>query len=240
MGDFKEQLAAIRSLVPKAQASDAPTTTPPLAVAKETKARAGEGTPHPPPGDALLRKCLERLNLLGRIENFDVNRGFGFVATGGRSLFFHVSGRLPPSTERVAVDLRNRSVTYAVGSSEKDGRLCAVQWALVDDIAWPNGQVPQSQSELDDIRTKWFEQQDLPRLLACLPANWYKGFLKDSKPSSDLADPVLESAVLGGLRSLSPEEWQVRKIRDVLQGGRYSFLRKWNWMSSPNIGSRSM
>ena len=61
------------------------------------------GRAPPPPGDALLRKCLERLPLLGRIENFDVNRGFGFVATGGRSLFFHVSGRLPPSTERVAL-----------------------------------------------------------------------------------------------------------------------------------------
>ena len=33
MGDFKEQLAAIRSLVPKAQASDAPTAKPSLAVA---------------------------------------------------------------------------------------------------------------------------------------------------------------------------------------------------------------
>ncbi|MBX7136139.1 MAG: UvrD-helicase domain-containing protein [Fimbriimonadaceae bacterium] len=235
MGDFKEQLAAIRSLVPKAQASDAPTATPPLAVPKKTKARAGEGTPHPPPGDTLLRKCLERLPLLGRIENFDVNRGFGFVATVGRSLFFHVSGRLPPSTERVAVDLSNRSLAYAVGSSEKDGRPCAVQWALADDVAWPNGQIPQSQSQLDDIRAKWFEQQDLPRLLACLPANWYKGFLKDSKPSPDLTDPVLERAILGGLLSLSPEEWRVRKIRDVLQVGRYSFLSKWNWMADEQV-----
>lgn len=104
MGDFKEQLVAIRSLMPKAQASDAPTATPSPAVPEEKKAGA-EGAPPPPPGDALLRKCLERLPLVGRIENFDVNRGFGFVATGGRSLFFQVSGRLPPSTERVAVDL---------------------------------------------------------------------------------------------------------------------------------------
>lgn len=106
MGDFKEQLVAIRSLMPKAQASDAPTATPSPAVPEEKKAGAeGAPPPPPPPGDALLRKCLERLPLVGRIENFDVNRGFGFVATGGRSLFFQVSGRLPPSTERVAVDL---------------------------------------------------------------------------------------------------------------------------------------
>ena len=109
MGEFNEQLAAIRSFVPKARASDAPPATPALAVPKEKKARAGEGTSHPPPGDALLRKCLERLPLLGRIdENFDVNRGFGLVATGGRSIFFHVSGRLTPSTGRVAVDLSSR------------------------------------------------------------------------------------------------------------------------------------
>jgi len=234
MSDFKEQLAAIRSLVSKAQASDAPTPTPSPAVPMETK--AGEGrAPPPPPGDALLRKCLERLPVFGRIENFDVNRGFGFVATGGRSLFFHVSGRLPASTERVAVDLRNRSLAYAVGSSQKDGRPCAVQWALIDDIAWPNGQAPQSQSQLDEIRTQWLEQQDLPRLLACLHANWYKGFLKDSKPSADLIDPVLERAVLDGLRSLSPEEWRLRKVRDVLQVGRYSFLSKWHWMADEQV-----
>ena len=131
--------------------------------------------------------------------------------------------------------MSNRSLAYAVGSSEKDGRPCAVQWALVVECAWPNGQIPQSQSQLDDIRTKWFEQQDLPRLLACLPANWYKGFLKDSKPSPDLTDPVLERAILGGLRSLSPEEWRVRKIRDVLQVGRYSFLSKWNWMADEQV-----
>ena len=234
MSDFKEQLAAIRSLVSKAQASDAPKPTPSQAASKEMKTGERKAPP-PSAGDALVRKCLERLPVLGRIENFDANRGFGFVDTGGRSLFFHVSGRLPASTERVAVDLRNRSLAYAVGSSEKDGRPCAVQWALIDDIAWPNGQAPQSQSQLDEIRTQWLEQQDLPHLLACLPADWYKGFLRDSKPSSDLTDPVLEGVVLGGLRSPSPEEWRLRKIRDVLQVGRYSFLSKWNWMADGQV-----
>lgn len=100
MVDFKEQLTAIRSLVPKAPGSDAPTETPPLPVLNESKAGA-EGKAPLPHGDALLSKCLERLPLCGHIENFDVKRGFGFVATGGRSLFFHVSGRLPPAPKEL-------------------------------------------------------------------------------------------------------------------------------------------
>ena len=234
MRDFKEQLAAIRSSIPKAQASDASDGKPTLAGPKEKK-ESDRAPPPRSPGDALLRLCLERFPFIGRIETFNVNQGFGFVATGGRGLFLHVSGRLPPSAQRTVDDLSNRSIAYAVGSSDKDGRPCAIQWALADDIAWPNAQMPQSQSRLDDIRTKWFEQQDLLRILACLPANWYKGFLKDSKPSSDLTDPILEKAVLGGLRSLSPEEWRIGKVRDVLQVGRYSFLSQWNWMADQYV-----
>ena len=230
MSDFKQQLAAIRSSVAKVQALDAPTPAPSHSVSEQTQ--AGERRAPPQfPVDSLVRNCLERLPSLGRIENFDGNRGFGFVATGGRSLFFHVSGRLPARTERVATDLRNRPLVYAVGSSEKDGRPCAVQWALIDDIGWPNGAAPQSQFQLDEIRAQWLEQQDLPYLVTCLRAHWYKGSSKDGKPSSDLIDRVLEKAVVGRLQSLSPEEWRLNLIPDVLHVCRYSFSRKWDWMA---------
>jgi hypothetical protein len=90
MSDFKEQLAALRSSMPKAHPSSVPTIAPSVTAPKGVKAGKGRAQAQPL-GDALLRKCLERLPTLGRIENFDVNRGFGFVPTaGGRSLFFHV------------------------------------------------------------------------------------------------------------------------------------------------------
>lgn len=234
MGDFREQLASIRSFVSKAPASDAPTPPPSQTVSKAMKAGEGRMPPHPP-ADVLLRKCLERLPIYGRIENFDVSRGFGFIATAPKSLFFHVSGRLSASAKRVDVDLRDRFLAFAFGSSEKDGRPCAIQWALIDDIAWPNGQPPKSQPELNNIRTQWLEQQDLPRLLASLHANWYRGFSKDGKLSADLIDPALESVVLGRLRSLPPEEWQLSKVPDVLHVGRYSFLKRWNWMADAQV-----
>jgi len=234
MDDWKTTLAAIRPRINKEPLSRKPAIGPSVPVVDQRSSRDQEKSSSNAAHD-LARKCFERLSFFGRIENFDVTRGFGFVATGCRSLFFHVSGRLPASTKKITDDLSNRPLAYAVGSSEKDGRPCAVQWALADDIAWPNGQIPQSQSELDDIRTKWFERQDLPRILACLPASWYKGFSKDSKPLSDLTDPTLEGALRSGLRLLSPEEWRARKIGDALQGGRYSFLSQWDWMAHEHV-----
>jgi hypothetical protein len=68
MSDLKEQLAAIRSLVSKAQISDAPTPTSSQAAPKEMNAGERRALP-PSSGDALLRKCLERL--LSVINGFD-------------------------------------------------------------------------------------------------------------------------------------------------------------------------
>lgn len=234
MDDWKTKLAAIRPHISKESSSRKPAAGPSVPISDQRSATEREKSSSNLAAN-LATKCFERLPLFGRIEKFDVTRGFGFVAAGGRSLFFHVSGRLPASTEKITDDLSNRSVLCAVGSSEKDGRPCAVQWALADDIVWPNGQIPQSQFELDAIRTQWLEQQDLPHILACLPASWYKGFSKDGKPASDLSDPMLEGELRSHLQLLSPEEWRVRKIGDALQGGRYSFLSEWDWMAYEHV-----
>lgn len=66
MADIKEQLAAIRSLVPKAETSDA--------------------------NVSLLDKCLDRLPYFAHIEDFNNSRGFGFISTekSKRDVFFHI------------------------------------------------------------------------------------------------------------------------------------------------------
>ena len=145
MKDFKKQLAAIRPSLPKAKASETPNSDPSLTVLNEKKS----GTKN----DALLRKCLERLPFFGNINKLESPK-YGFVNTNDGDLFFHVSGRLPP-TDEVVDNLKNRIVVYTAGSSEIDGSEIAVQWALVDDIAWPKYQIPKSQSQLDDLRTDW-------------------------------------------------------------------------------------
>ena len=230
MGDLRDQLAAIRSGIPKStpESSDVGQA---VAVTPQ-KARKNPSKSPQDSASNLLGKCLDRLPWFGRIENYDVARGFGFVSTGVKRLFLHAKGKLPAATGKITENLSNRFVVYAVGSSDKDGRECAVQWALIDEVPWPDATAPRAQSDLDAIRHKWLEHRELGQLLTCVRADWYQGSLKDSIPSADLSDPILASALRNGLNVSSPEKWRIENVRDAIQVGRYAFLDTWDWTSS--------
>lgn len=120
MGDLRDQLAAIRSGTPKStpESSD-------VGQAVAVTPQKAKKNPSKSPQDSasnLLGKCLDRLPWFGRIENYDVARGFGFVSTGAKRLFLHAKGKLPAATGKITENLSNRFVVYAVGSSGKDGR----------------------------------------------------------------------------------------------------------------------
>ena len=230
MEDLRTQLAAIRSGVSKSRPTD---TSVESKSARPTPKGAGNHLAKPL-GDQtanLLKKCFGRLPWFGRIENYDVARGFGFVSNGVGRLFLHAKGKLPPQAGKITENLSNRFVAYAIGSSEKDGRMCAVQWALIDEIPWPDAKVPRCQSDLDATRREWLEHQQLRQLLNYVKADWYEGSLKNSVPSVDLTDPILEIVLKNGLRSASPGVWSNENIRDAIQIGRYAFLSSWSLTS---------
>ena len=231
MGNLKEQLASIALKVRKSPSSDDSAEGKSVAPAPEDSRNICAKSQHDST-EHLLGICLSRMPWYGRIENYDLARGFGFVSTGVRRLFLHAKGKLPAAKGKITENLSNRFVVYAVGSSEKDGRECAVQWALIDEVPWPDATAPHSQSDLDAIRHKWLEHRGLPQLLTCVRADWYQGALKDSIPSSDLSDPVLASVLRDELKVSSPEKWRIENIRDAIQVGRYAFLGTWDWTST--------
>ena len=231
MRDFRDQLAAIRPGVTKSAAVvDTSDRGQPDSPRPKGYGKPRAKPPHNPTAN-LLGKYLDRLPWFGRIERHEVARRFGAIRTANRSLFFHITGKLSASTVKNTEDLSNRLVVYAIGSSEKDGRERAVQWALVDEVPWPD-MIPSCQEELDTIRRKWLQQRELRQLLSCVKADWYQGSLKNSIPSADLMDPVLESALKNCLICTLPEEWRSENVRDAIRVGRYAFLDTWDWTSS--------
>lgn len=221
MADLKEQLAPIRSLVPKAEASDANHRW------KNSRDRSKASSNS---DVSLLYKCLDRLPCFAHIEDFDDRRGFGFISTDTtrRSLFFHIKGQLRDGSEQVVDELKNRKVIYVVGTSEKNGRSCAVQWALVDTIPWDIFPIPESQSILHEIRRQWLKKKDLAHLLDLLKSQWYVEKFRNSTPPKDLDDPVLEKVLIDHLRELSTEEWRKHHILEAIQSGLFLFLKEWN------------
>ena len=118
MEDLRTQLAAIRSGVSKSRPTD---TSVESKSARPTPKGAGNHLAKPL-GDQtanLLKKCFGRLPWFGRIENYDVARGFGFVSNGVGRLFLHAKGKLPPQAGKITENLSNRFVAYAIGSSER-------------------------------------------------------------------------------------------------------------------------
>lgn len=231
MDDFKEQLAAIRSLVPAAPQSGA---TPTKLKLKGRRA-GGRDNARPPGSDgdeSFLAKCLERLPCLGRVKNTDSSKGFGFLEVNGRDLFFHASARAGERSRWLDLDLIGQTIVYVVGTSERNGRQCAVRWALAEEIPWPSGRAPGSQSTLDEVRARWLAAQSVGCLLNILSAPWYEGKSRDGKPASDLVDGVLERVLLERLSRMSPEEWRAEDVRERLRGGRYYFLAEWHQTNS--------
>lgn len=229
MGDLRDQLAAIRSGIPKSITSESSDGGPTIAATSQNPRQQPKKLP-PDPASKLLGQCLERLPWFGRIENYDVARGFGYVSTGIRRLFLHAKGKVPAATGKITTDLSNRYIVCASGSSEKGDR--AVQWALIEEIPWPEAIAPRKQSDLDAIRCKWLERRDLRTLLTCVRADWYQGSLKNSIPSADLTDPILAIVLTDRLRVSGTEEWRSENVRDAIQVGRYAFLAQWDWTSS--------
>lgn len=239
MGDMREQLAPIRSMVPKAKPVDAPDAIKTKADIKVQKGAQGNAS-HPTHGSAQPRDIFERLSAIGNITNVKTTGGFGFVNRGGQSYFFHATGRLSATTRQLTDDLNNRNILFAIGPSEKDGRQCAVCWALVDDISWPNESTPNTQSELDELRTKWFLELAPTQIINCLLANWHKGPSTPSGKCTGLVDDLLETQIIRALQSLTAQQWRDLKVREALQSERYQFLSNWNWRTDQIVPKKLM
>ena len=94
MGDLHDQLAAIRSDIPKSTTSESSDGEPAIAETPK-KHRQQPNKSLQDSASKLLGQCLDRLPWFGRIDTYDVARGFGFVSTGFKRLFLHAKGKLP-------------------------------------------------------------------------------------------------------------------------------------------------
>ena len=220
MGDLKDQLAAIRSMVKKADTliSDThrlPSTKKYSAPSKSKSTWTVEDL------------CILRLPLLGQVKSYISDRAFGFISTGQNDLFFHISGRILDKSTEISGDVRERHLIYVIGSSPKDGRPNAAQWCFVDDIIWPSGRVPRSQQELDQIRRGWYTRQTLDCLFEILRADWYRRSWKDKSPAADLTDAILQDELIAKLKSTSPDEWRQLRVKDQLNSALFTFARDW-------------
>lgn len=183
----------------------------------------------------LLEQCICRLTSFGRIDKYEIARGFGYIQSERpRPHWFHATAKLPAVHGKISDDLSNRRVIFTKGTSERDRKECAVQWALVDELSWGQYAQPFSQADLDALRRDWFEKQDLKYLLQLARADWYSALQKSSIPPADLADTILESVLKRRLAGAKLEEWHSNKIIETIQVGRFQFLETWN-PSSPHF-----
>jgi len=220
--DFKEQLAEIRSLVKKADYVAGDASHQHREIKDHTNkdwrslSSSSEGS------------CISILPLLGKIDNYDPSRAFGFISSKSGNLFFHLTDRISGTTINLEGDIQKYPVMYITGSSPKDGRTRAARWCFVDDIDWPSGKVPDTQKGLDSIRKKWIELLTIEQILEILKADWYRKYFKKNNLVADLQDPILQDMFTRKLSSANPDEWRQLHVKERLQQSMYVFARSWS------------
>lgn len=227
MKDFRDQLSALRTFVPSVECGEGeldaklsraavPDTTMP---GKKREADRAE---------AYL--AFERLPNLGRVIRCAADRGFGFLADGGKDHFFHVSGHLSRKEFRLTDSDVGRSLLFLYGTFP-DGRVGAVQWCFVDELSWPEGHSPPDQAALNSMRSVWLRAQGPEKLVEIARAGWYlERWNKRTgveKKQAYLADALLFDELSRLINTASEEALGTLDLRELLAASPYGFAAEW-------------
>lgn len=225
MGDLRDELARISPKIGPGHSDE------------KSRRRTGR-TPAPDTSSRSvsilsLEQALPRLSCLGRVVSVSARQGFGFVERDGRKLFFQATGRLSGRRPGVSDALLNSTLLYFEGLSPNDGRPCAVQWALPEEIAWGEYSSPATVQALEDVRRRWLSAKSLAELLSLLDPPWYRELSLGTESPASLVDHVLEDCLLERLRETFAVELRACGAKDALARGKYTFCRQWVANDSP-------